>query len=433
MVISSGLFLLLLYAVNSFQVRSYKSQIPKLLLCHLAAPTEHDKVVRLNPLAMRKSVPLHSAQLDEVVESLVPELDIIEELYINKGRLSAEDVMKICDSARQAFLQEDSLVEIPLESTRVKDVIIIGDTHGQFSDFVNLLDLAEVFKEGDIQNKMVIVNGDFVDRGSQSMEIALVLFYLKQRYPENFTILRGNHESLQMNARFGFQQEVYEKYAEDYEAIYTAFQRVFRALPLAATVEMQESNQKNNEEKKKIMVCHGGIGRHTFKMSLEELKQLDRFVEPFEERYDDETISTIYANDDYVLKEKMPGRQTDDFDTAAVSELLWSDPYYAAIEDVEDEDPLSFYFPPNRSRGLPPGFLFTPKVLDYFLKFNNLDYLVRSHQMKSHGYNISPDKTLVTVFSAPNYCDSNNLAAFLCYEKGTTNMQVTQFNTNTEE
>ncbi|KAB0398599.1 hypothetical protein E2I00_009953, partial [Balaenoptera physalus] len=50
-----------------------------------------------------------------------------------------------------------------------------------------------------------IFNGDFVDRGSFSVEVILTLFGFKLLYPDHFHLLRGNHETDNMNQIYGFE------------------------------------------------------------------------------------------------------------------------------------------------------------------------------------------------------------------------------------
>ena len=80
-------------------------------------------------------------------------------------------------------------------------------------------------------------------------------------------------------------------------------------------------------------------------------------------------------------------------------ELLWSDPQAL----------------PGRSpskRGV--GCQFGPDVTHRFLAHNNLDYVVRSHEVKDQGYEVNHDGKCITVFSAPNYCDSmGNKGAYI--------------------
>lgn len=74
--------------------------------------------------------------------------------------------------------------------------------------------------------------------------------------------------------------------------------------------------------------------------------------------------------------------------TGLMTELLWSDPM--------DEEGRA---PSKRMTGLQFG----PDVTKQFLDFNNLDLLIRSHEVRDGGYSIAHNGLCVTVFSAPNY------------------------------
>ena len=55
-----------------------------------------------------------------------------------------------------------------------------------------------------------------------------------------------------------------------------------------------------------------------------------------------------------------------------------------------------------------------PDVTENFLKRNKLDYVIRSHEVKDMGYEIAHDGKCITVFSAPNYCDTmGNKGAYI--------------------
>jgi protein phosphatase len=110
---------------------------------------------------------------------------------------------------------------------------------------------SDVLKDGDIDSFDYLFLGDYVDRGSQSLETILLLLALKLKYPEQIHLLRGNHEDRCINNGFGFFEECQIRLNEDSldeNSVFNKINEVFDYMPLAAIVE------------DKIICLHGGIG-----------------------------------------------------------------------------------------------------------------------------------------------------------------------------
>ncbi len=95
--------------------------------------------------------------------------------------------------------------------------------------------------------------GDYVDRGSYSVECIMYLLALKVAYPDRMFLLRGNHESRSMTSREyldgpSFKIECGVKVGEE---AYDKIMGVFDTLPIGATVETDLG---------RWFCCHGGLG-----------------------------------------------------------------------------------------------------------------------------------------------------------------------------
>lgn len=90
-------------------------------------------------------------------------------------------------------------------------------------------------------------------------------------------------------------------------------------------------------------------------------------------------------------------RPTDVPDYGLLNDLLWSDPSDTAL-DWEDNE-----------RGV--SYCFGKAVINQFLARYDMDLICRAHMVVEDGYEFWNDRTLVTVFSAPNYCGGMCLVA----------------------
>jgi len=256
-----------------------------------------------------------------------------------QGKLHRKYLYQILRSCKHLLAGLPSLVDVPVPDHGV--VNLVGDVHGQYYDVVNLLERCG--KPG--ERNFYIFNGDFVDRGSFSVEVIILLLALKLAYPDYIHLVRGNHEADDMNKVYGFEGEVKSKYSA---LAFRLFSEVFELLPVAHVVGG------------KIFVVHGGLSKtgEDEEVSLDTLRTLPRTTQPSS--------------------------------NAILSDLLWADP-----------SPTPGYTPSKRGT----GFQFGPDITRGFLERTGLECVVRSHEVKEGGYEVEHGGVCVTVFSAPNYCD----------------------------
>ena len=113
-----------------------------------------------------------------------------------------------------------------------------------------------------------LFNGDFVDRGSFSVEVIVTMLAFKCCYPNHFHMTRGNHETKNMNELYGFQGEVTAKYDQK---TYEFFTEIFNWLPLSYVL--------NSSTGKKVFITHGGLFDET-NVTLDMIRKTVRNRQP---------------------------------------------------------------------------------------------------------------------------------------------------------
>jgi len=139
-------------------------------------------------------------------------------------------------------------------------ITVCGDTHGQFYDVCNIFEMNGYPSA----NNPYLFNGDFVDRGSFSVEVVLTYLLFKIHDPSCIFLTRGNHETKNMNRIYGFEGEVRAKYDDK---IFELFLEVFGHLPLAGVIDG------------KVFVTHGGLSTKEDVM-LDDIRKIKRGMEP---------------------------------------------------------------------------------------------------------------------------------------------------------
>ncbi|KAG2196000.1 hypothetical protein INT47_011505 [Mucor saturninus] len=269
----------------------------------------------------------------------LPFVQALIQRFKDQKKIHKKYAFMIVLAIREYMMEAPSLIEVSVPKDG--QLTVCGDVHGQFYDFINIFQTNGFPSE----SHAYLFNGDFVDRGSFSVEVILTLFSYKWLYPQRLYLARGNHETDNMNKVYGFEGEVKAKFSE---MMFNLFSETFNALPLSHVIEH------------KIFVTHGGLFSRDG-VTLDEIKKIDR------------------------IGQGQPGSD------GLMCELLWSDPQPEMGRSAS-------------KRGV--GIQFGPDVTKDFLDTNGLDMIIRSHEVKEDGYVIEHAGKCVTVFSAPNYCDT---------------------------
>ena len=278
---------------------------------------------------------------------------MVEKSWLNKliqnpfliSSLKFEEIYPILFRVHEIFKEENFIIELDLNSSEDFGYVI-GDIHGNLNSINYFTKLIQ-----ENNPKFVIFLGDIVDRGLNQLECLIVVLALKILFPHKIFLLRGNHETLEMNQAYGFFNLFLTKFHEPrkFDSILT----VYEVLPLCCIF--------NN----KILCVHGGISSD-FKAIID-LKNLK---------------TSNHKNLTQILRNSM-------------FQMMWNDP----------KENIQGFSKSYRGKGIK---FFGEDVFNDFMEKNNLKYLVRSHEYFSEGYRWFFNKRLLSIFSTENYYGTLN-------------------------
>jgi diadenosine tetraphosphatase ApaH/serine/threonine PP2A family protein phosphatase len=318
--------------------------------------------------------------MDEVTDLLELDAASLRSELRNNQRIAEAALQSLFLRLGQILIREPNVLYL------ASPVTVCGDIHGQ------LLDLFQLFRVSgeDIgPQHQYLFMGDYVDRGYSSLETFAYLAYLKVKHPTSLFLLRGNHESRDVNATYGLRNDCETLYG--HTGLWQLANSIFDLLPIAAVIDRQ------------IFCVHGGLSpTFAFVQHLSILNR-KREIDPPEKA----GLSEI--------------------ELRAIVDITWSDP-----------ESVSKFVPNPRGKGT----LFGPIQTRHFLYNNRLAkgrqttrsdprhaFLARSHQVAQLGWEWVHQDALVTVWSAPNYAyktdneacvmkvDGQGPVAFVKFEK----------------
>ena len=292
----------------------------------------------------------------------IPEWKVLRDHLTREGKIEKSDFLELISLFQAQIKTEPNILKVQ------DPVTVVGDIHGQYYDLLKLLEVG-----GAPETTKYLFLGDYVDRGAFSIECVLLLCAIKLNFKSTILMLRGNHECRQMTSFFNFKQECEIKY--DLE-VYDRIMEAFDCLPISCLI---------NE---KFLAIHGGISPDIDKVA--DITKINRFTEPPK--------------------------------TGPMCDMLWSDP----VE--KNEEALTVSWLENSTRGC--SYVFGAQAATPFLTKNSILSIIRAHEAQLEGFkmykwNNNVDfPSVITIFSAPNYCDVyNNKAAVISFKNNMVNIQ----------
>ena len=256
------------------------------------------------------------------------------------SKLKFENISKIIRTVNNIFEEENLLLEFSIKE-EIEEVYVIGDIHGNIETLMKLIEIINTNNP-----KLVIFLGDIVDRGPKQLECLLIVLALKILFPLKYYLLKGNHETLEMNQYYGFFQDFVLRFNDPSK--FSEILNIYNVIPICALINRM------------ILCLHGGI-----------------------------------PQDNDILKQ-LEGKKCKDFSALIKSikqgifQIMWNDP----------KSGLHGFSESFRGSGIK---FFGSDAFENFMEYNNLKYLIRAHECFPEGYRWFFNNRLLSIFSSANY------------------------------
>ncbi|MCK4953128.1 metallophosphoesterase [Candidatus Bathyarchaeota archaeon] len=283
----------------------------------------------------------------------------LEYLIENALKTSSKEFLKVVEDVQLLFKESGCLGSLKIKGKLVivppkGKAVVVGDVHGDLESLVYVLrDSCFIEKVCEGENIFLIFLGDYGDRGTYSPEVYYVILRLKEWFPENVILLRGNHEGPRdiLAHPHDLPTHLQRKFGEEWSNIYTKLLKIFDHLYNAVLVD------------ERYIILHGGIP------------------------------SKASTMDDLAYAHKKHPQESH------LEEILWSDP---------KEDMNGIYYSPRGA-----GRLFGEDVTDKFLTMFNAKALIRGHEPSREGFKINHNGKILTLFSRRGPPYHNRHGAYL--------------------
>lgn len=282
-------------------------------------------------------------------------------LLVDKAlKVSLPEFVRLTENVAESLSKENGRVGKLMitgrlvEAPPAGEATVVGDVHGDLETLSQILKDCDFMRKFDLgENPLLIFLGDYGDRGELSPEVYYVVLKLKETYPRNVVLMRGNHEGPEdiLASPHDLPAHLQRKFGEDWPKAYVRLRELFSHLYNGVLV-----NQR-------YVMLHGGVPSQA--KSVEDL---------------------AYAHVKHPLETHL-------------EEILWGDP----------EEGLTGTYPSPRGAGR----LFGEDVTNDFLMMLNVKVLIRGHEPSDEGYKINHQGKVLTLFSRKGEPYFNTQASYL--------------------